>query len=146
MHLIFSGKWAGSRHGGVRAFVCFSCSLTPMGVRALDATIRENWTVHWPFFGIFHFTCKFLLSPQIANGAQHTCQNSSTPPHLTHFFFFYHLYNKLLKFRQLAQSVSNNSNLRLNKRIQRRFCIAHDVKICRAEAKSEMLWSLNSFI
>ena len=42
---------------------CNYNSLTPLGVRARECV--RTGTPHWPFFGIFYFTCQLPLSPQI---------------------------------------------------------------------------------
>ena len=96
-------------------------SLTPMGVRALGARMRENCNTPLTLFGylIFHMSASSFFSSLLR-----MCQNLSTPSYLLISCFFYLLFNNLSRLRQFARAVINNANLRLDVRIESQFCVS----------------------
>ena len=77
-------------------------SLTPMGVRALGARMRENCNTPLTLFGylIFHMSASSFFSSLLC-----MCQNLSTPPYLLISCFFYLPFKHLLQLRQFAQAI-----------------------------------------
>ena len=99
-------------------------SLTPMGVRALGARMRENCntplTLFW--YLLFHMSASPFSSAR--DCCKYLCQNLSTPPYLLISCFFYLLFNDLSQLRQTTRAIINNANLRLDRRIESQFCVS----------------------